>query len=336
VLQDINLTVKAGEFICLLGPSGCGKTTLLRCLAGLETPDQGAIQIAGQEVFDASARLLVPPQKRHIGMMFQHYALWPHMTIANNLAYPLRRAGDTRDQIGKKIENLSKILGISGLLERIPAQLSGGQQQRVALARALITHPKLILLDEPLSNLDASLRVKVRGEIRELKDRLGDSTTIVMVTHDQDEAAAMADRVVLLDSGRIAQAGTPEDLMCTPANRFVAGFVGYENLIPLASLEVAEGVLERRLREAATSARHADLYLAVHAEDITLSHEPRGEICLSAQVEKRKNMGRHTEFSLAVKGQPVIARVSSRASLDGFSPGTSVFLDCSEGSRFVQ
>ena len=217
-LRDIDLSIRKGSFVALVGPSGCGKSTLLRSLAGLEKITSGSLSIAGEEMTNT------PPRKRDIAMVFQSYALYPHMTVEENLTYSLRMRGVAKAEAKKKAEDVAGITGLSGLLARYPRQLSGGQRQRVAMGRAIIRNPKAFLFDEPLSNLDAALRVSMRKEIRSLHDRLG--ATSVYVTHDQIEAMTMADHVVVMRDGVIEQQGAPLDLYDRPANRFVAGFIG--------------------------------------------------------------------------------------------------------------
>jgi len=223
VVDAVSFAVKQGECIALLGPSGCGKTTTLRIVAGFETPDAGVVLIDGDDVVRRR------PYERDIGMVFQDYALFPHMTVAQNVDYGMRRRGVPAAERDERRANMLRLTKLEGLEKRRPAQLSGGQQQRVALARALATHPKLLLLDEPLSNLDAKLRVELRGELRQILRAVG--ITSVMVTHDQAEAMAMADRIVLLDRGRVRQVGRPEDLYERPADRFTAEFVGRCNWV---------------------------------------------------------------------------------------------------------
>ena len=218
VLQGIDLAIRDGEFLVLVGPSGCGKSTLLRLLAGLEAVSGGQIAIGGREVTE------LDPKDRDIAMVFQNYALYPHMTVADNMAFSLEHRGRPRAEIKERVDWAAQILGLSALLERYPRQLSGGQRQRVAMGRAIVRDPQVFLFDEPLSNLDAKLRIVMRGEIKALHRKLG--TTMVYVTHDQVEAMTMADRIVVLNGGRIEQVGTPLELFDRPANRFVAGFIG--------------------------------------------------------------------------------------------------------------
>ena len=237
-VNAVSLTVEEGEMFTLLGPSGCGKTTLLRLLAGFYTPDAGEIRFGDRVVNE------IPPHQRGIGMVFQNYALWPHMTVTENVCYGLKlRKVSASDMATRSRAVLDKV-GLSGLGERYPGQLSGGQQQRVALARALVLNPLMLLLDEPLSNLDAKIRVQVRSEIRKLQKELG--ITAVYVTHDQEEALAMSDRIAVFNLGNACQIGPPKALYERPANRFVADFIGINNLID-GTVRTVEGT-ERSLR----------------------------------------------------------------------------------------
>lgn len=217
-VRDLNLTIADGEFLILVGPSGCGKTTTLNMIAGLEDISSGELRIAGERVNEKA------PKDRDIAMVFQSYALYPHMTVRQNIAFPLTLAKMRKANIAQKVSETAKILDLTNLLDRKPSQLSGGQRQRVAMGRAIVRHPKAFLMDEPLSNLDAKLRVQMRGEIAQLQRRLG--TTTVYVTHDQTEAMTLGDRVVVMYGGIAQQIGTPEELYERPANLFVAGFIG--------------------------------------------------------------------------------------------------------------
>jgi multiple sugar transport system ATP-binding protein len=218
VLHGVSVDIEEGEFVVLVGPSGCGKSTLLRMLAGLEHVTSGDILIGGKRVND------LPPKERDIAMVFQNYALYPHLTVAENMAFSLTLKGAKRSEIEARVKPAAEILGLSGLLDRYPRQLSGGQRQRVAMGRAIVRDPQVFLFDEPLSNLDAKLRVSMRAEIKNLHQRL--RTTTVYVTHDQIEAMTMADKIVVMHDGRVEQIGAPLELYDTPANLFVAGFIG--------------------------------------------------------------------------------------------------------------
>ncbi|MDY0392128.1 MAG: ABC transporter ATP-binding protein [Candidatus Bipolaricaulis sp.] len=221
---DVAFDVRDGEFCVLLGPSGCGKTTVLHCIAGLIRPDSGQVKIGDRLVTDVKKNVHVRPQDRNIAMVFQEYALYPNMTVRRNMAFPLETRKLPRRQIEQKVQQTAELLGIEELLDRKPAQLSGGQRQRVALGRALVRDPDVFLLDEPLGNIDAKLRLQVRFELKRVQRQLG--VTMVYVTHDQVEAMAMADKIVLMNEGKIAQVGTPDELYETPKNLFVAGFLG--------------------------------------------------------------------------------------------------------------
>jgi iron(III) transport system ATP-binding protein len=223
VVDRASFAIGEGELFTLLGPSGCGKTTLLRLIAGFYAPDEGEVRFDERVVND------VPPHERGIGMVFQNYALWPHMTVAQNIAYGLKLRKLAAEEIAQRIGQVLEKVKLAGLEGRYPGQISGGQQQRVALARALVLNPKILLLDEPLSNLDAKIRVQVRAEIRKLQKELG--ITTVYVTHDQEEALTLSDRIAVFNQGRVFQVGPPKELYERPANRFVADFIGINNLI---------------------------------------------------------------------------------------------------------
>ena len=223
-MQDIDLEIRKGEFVCFLGPSGCGKTTLLRIIAGLETQTAGSISQGGRDIS------LLPPARRDYGIVFQSYALFPNLSVADNVAYGLVNRKTPRSEIKQRVTELLKLVGLPGSDAKFPGQLSGGQQQRIALARALATAPGLLLLDEPLSALDALERIRLRQEIRTLQQKLG--VTTIMVTHDQEEALSIADRIVVMNHGVIEQIGTPMDIYREPASPFVADFVGKVNVLP--------------------------------------------------------------------------------------------------------
>jgi iron(III) transport system ATP-binding protein len=229
IIDALDLTVAEGEFLTLLGPSGCGKTTTLRCIAGLEAPDEGTISIGADVVVDSARGVFAAPSRRGIGMVFQSYALWPHMDVAGNVGYPLRvrrvASRETADRVAAALD----LVGLGGFGRRSVSSLSGGQQQRVALARALVSRPRVLLLDEPLSNLDANLRVQMRQELRRIHRET--RTTTVYVTHDQTEAATLSDRIVLMRSGRSEHVGAPHEVFSRPASRWAAEFLGFENIL---------------------------------------------------------------------------------------------------------
>jgi len=229
-VDDVTLEAPEGKILTLLGPSGCGKTTTLRCVAGLERPDDGEIRFGDRVVFSRARGVFVPPEQRNIGMVFQSYAIWPHMTVFENVAYPLRVRRVPSDEVRRRVQAALELVGLGALADRPAPFLSGGQQQRVALARALVYEPEVLLLDEPLSNLDAKVREQVREELRVLQRQL--RITTVYVTHDQIEALALSDVVAVMRDGKVLEVGTPRDLYERPRTRFVAQFLGTTNLLP--------------------------------------------------------------------------------------------------------
>jgi ABC-type sugar transport system ATPase subunit len=279
-LDRVNLTIEAGEFLVLLGPSGCGKTTLLRSIAGLETPDEGRITIGDQTVFDAARGIAVPSGKRQVGMVFQSYALWPHMTVYENIGFGLWIQKLPAKKAREQVDGVLQDLGMKGLGDRYPSELSGGQQQRVAVARLLATQPPVFLMDEPLSNLDARLRLDMRSELKRLHYRLG--VTTVYVTHDQTEAMTMASRVVVMNAGQIQQIDSPHQIYHKPASLFVAEFVGMPRINTLPA-QVVQRDGKSWLTTDDISLQLADLLdqkevtAAVRPEDISLFLEPQQE-----------------------------------------------------------
>jgi iron(III) transport system ATP-binding protein len=237
-VDDINIVVETGTLVCLLGPSGCGKTTTLRMVAGFEEPTGGRVFIGEEDITN------VPPYARPTALVFQSYALFPHMTIYENVAYGLRARRTSREEVDRRVKEVIHLMELEGQEKKSPPQLSGGQQQRVALARALVIRPKVLLFDEPLSNLDALLRVRMRGEIRQIQKQLG--ITSLYVTHDQEEAFSIADQVAIMNKGRLIQLGSPRELYRAPADRFVAEFVGLSNIVPVELVESnAQGAVVR-------------------------------------------------------------------------------------------
>lgn len=282
VVKDFNLEIEKGEFVSLLGPSGCGKTTVLRMVAGFETPSSGNISIEGQDI------LGIPPARRKIGMVFQAYALFPNLTVAQNVAFGLKVAGVGREQRNARVAEMLGIIGLPDLGQRYPFQLSGGQQQRVALARALAIQPRVLLLDEPLSALDAKIRVSLRNEIREIQQRLG--ITTIFVTHDQEEALSMSDRIVVMHNGMAEQVGAPFEIYNQPSTRFVASFVGTLNMIEGVVADVEKGVvwvgdsnlqLKRKL---AGFGAGAPVSLALRPEVLSLTPESRKDSSISGKI----------------------------------------------------
>jgi multiple sugar transport system ATP-binding protein len=297
VLHGIDLDVGNGEFVVFVGPSGCGKSTLLRLICGLDDVTAGTIAIDGEIVND------VPPARRGIAMVFQSYALYPHMSVAQNMGYSLRLAGTPKVEIARRVNAAAEILRLAPLLERKPRQLSGGQRQRVAIGRAIVREPRIFLFDEPLSNLDAALRVDMRTEIARLKARLG--TTMIYVTHDQTEAMTLADKIVVLNAGRVEQVGSPLELYREPANRFVATFIGSPrmNLLPATVIEGgAVDVLGGwRLPLGLQTARGDAVEVGVRAEHLRLA-ETAGPGALAGTVAMVEHLGADLFAHVAVPG----------------------------------
>lgn len=315
-VKDFNLHVDEGEFVSLLGPSGCGKTTTLRMVAGFEIPDKGNIYLAGEEITS------FPPNKRGMGMVFQSYALFPNMTAWDNVAFGLRVAKMSSDQIQNRVSELFDMIGLSQVGNRYPSELSGGQQQRIALARALANEPKVLLLDEPLSALDAVVRVSLRKEIRRIQTRLG--ITTIYVTHDQEEALSISDRVVVMRQAVIEQVGTPEEIYVKPATRFVATFVGAINQFPGLLRDTSVGVIESRsvpgwtiaarpiLDEKLKNGENVTVYVRpeeihVSATDTPVDDDNR----FTAVVKTITLLGPVTRLNLDFQGQPVIADIKT-------------------------
>jgi spermidine/putrescine ABC transporter ATP-binding subunit len=297
----IDFEVQQGEFLTLLGPSGCGKTTTLHIIAGLLYPDQGSVQMAGRDIST------VDPQHRDMGLVFQNYALFPHKTIFDNVGFGLRMRKVPRHEINERVHKMLEIVGLPGVEQRYPDQLSGGQRQRVALARALVIAPKVLLLDEPLSNLDAVLRKRMRIELREIQQRLG--ITTIFVTHDQDEAFEMSDRIALLNSGQIEQLGRPEELYDAPSSRFAAEFIGATNLIAglvrsvngtSVRVDIGGGVAYEALSHAKTFQTEDKVYLMVRPERVEVTATASDDAqALAAKVVKRVFSGDLMTFTLA-------------------------------------
>jgi iron(III) transport system ATP-binding protein len=284
-LSDISLEVNEGEFVCFLGPSGCGKTTLLRAIAGLDIQTFGRIEQAGKDI---SA---LPPAERDFGIVFQSYALFPNLTIERNIGFGLENLGQPANQVSKRVGELLALVGMPEQGKKYPAQLSGGQQQRVALARAIAISPGLLLLDEPLSALDAKVRVKLRHEIKQLQHKLG--ITTIMVTHDQEEALTMADRIVVINNGVIEQVGTPEEIYREPATRFVAEFIGSMNFLPASRAGdgfIRIGEVEFRVNGDGFGAQvEGALLAAIRPEDIQVGES--SDNSLDARVESIEFLG---------------------------------------------
>lgn len=311
VVKNINLNVEKGKLVCLLGPSGCGKTTTLRLVAGFIAATEGEIRVGGKSV--SSAASTVPPERRNMSMIFQSYALWPHMTVFGNVAYGLGLRGMPKAEIAQNVEKILSATQLLALRDRYPGELSGGQQQRVSLARALVIQPEILLLDEPLSNLDANLREEMRFEIRRLHDEF--RYTTVYVTHDQAEAMTTADMIVVMNDGRIEQAGSPEDIYERPATEFVARFIGGTNI--LGGIMGSDGTVACDggfvLRcgggtatagaKTAVSARHHDIEL--------LAQRPASDTNIVAgTVTRQIYLGSHRDYLVSIAGGETVRTVA--------------------------
>jgi multiple sugar transport system ATP-binding protein len=314
-VKQLNLSVEQGEFLVLLGPSGCGKTTSLRMLAGLETVTSGTIRIGGAVVNQ------LPPRSRNVAMVFQSYALYPHLSVYDNMAYPLRIRRLPKASIEPRVREVAALLQIEELLQRRPKQLSGGQRQRVALGRAIVRHPAAFLMDEPLSNLDAQLRVHTRGELKRLQAELG--VTTIYVTHDQAEAMTLADRVAIMRDGVLQQVGPPREIYDRPVNMFVGGFLGSPGMNFLrGTLQASDGQLswscgghavalpKEWAAQVSGAGGYASVVLGVRSEDVTLQTQT-GDASLPAEVFVAEALGNETLVRLQLDGQELVARAGA-------------------------
>ena len=322
VVDNFDLKVRDGEFISILGPSGCGKTTTLRMVAGFEKATEGSISIGDMVVSSSKDGIFVPPEKRGIGMVFQSYAVWPHMTVFDNVAYPLKIQKVPVEERKQRVMEMLELVHLGQYSERFPSQLSGGQQQRVALARALVMRPGLLLLDEPLSNLDAKLRESMRFEISAIQKKLG--ITVIYVTHDQSEAMAMSDRVVVMSMGVVQQIGKPYDIYATPINKMVADFIGLVNF------------LKGELKDDRVFLKGTDISFAstpnLKADDITIAVRPEN-ITMSKNAGQIKGVVRHsfflgdsTDFRVQC-GEHLVRVIVKGVDTSAFPDGTEVYLD---------
>jgi iron(III) transport system ATP-binding protein len=327
-MDNLSLTVEPHSFFTLLGPSGCGKSTLLRCIAGLERPDEGDIQIGERAVFSSSAKLNLPPNRRHIGMVFQSYAIWPHMTVFENVAFPLqvRRMGDVKERVQKALA----MVDLNHVADRYASRLSGGQQQRIAFARAVVAEPEVLLLDEPLSNLDAALREQMRGELRKFQERLG--ITTVYVTHDQAEALSMSDRIAVMQGGRFVEIGAPEQLYDRPRKGFTARFLGGANILE-GIVESIEG--ELRVRTATGLMRTASTFDLAPGAKVDVFMRPErirlaegggqgAENCFEAIIESQRFVGDGREVELILPESPTTVLRAKFPPRGGLSKGERV------------
>jgi spermidine/putrescine ABC transporter ATP-binding subunit len=338
VVSDVGLSIQEGELFTLLGPSGCGKTTLLRLIAGFYGPDEGEIR------FDDRVVNAVPPHERGIGMVFQNYALWPHMTVSENVSYGLKLRGLPQSDIAARTQGVLEKVKLAGLGDRYPGQLSGGQQQRVALARALVLNPQILLLDEPLSNLDAKIRVQVRAEIRKLQKELG--ITTVYVTHDQEEALTLSDRIAVFNQGRIFQVGPPKALYERPTSRFVADFIGINNLVDgkVLSIDGAQRTLRAETAFGEIAAIHDEplkpgdrCVVCVRPENIALEGQPGGGVNhLNGRISFAAYLGNTLRYDVDL-GQGITFKTDIRDPWhhEPLAMGTSVTLSCPVSSTLA-
>jgi iron(III) transport system ATP-binding protein len=319
-VADLDLDIKDNQFVTLLGPSGCGKTTTLRLIAGYLIPDSGAIHV-GERLVSAPDKV-VPPEERGMGMVFQNYAVWPHKTVFENVAFGLRVRRVATEEAKRRVAQVLDLVNLTGFETRYPNELSGGQQQRVALARSLVVEPEILLLDEPLSNLDAKLRERMRWELKALQRRTG--ITFVYVTHDQSEALALSDQIAVMHHGRLQQFGTPREVYARPANRIVADFMGLVNLLPakvVAADTVAAGPFALRLSLPRDVRSGDSVDIAIRPENIRLSAGGDG---IPARVEEQSYLGNLSEYHVALADGTRL-RVQTTA-LAEFAVGSTVSL----------
>jgi iron(III) transport system ATP-binding protein len=319
-LDGVDLTIEANRIFTLLGPSGCGKTTLLRCIVGLEAPDEGEISIGGEVVWSKEKNVSIPPEKRGLGMVFQTYAIWPHMDVFDNVAYPLQVRGVARDVIRERVAKTLRFVQLEGYEKRPATRLSGGQQQRVAHARALVAEPKVILFDEPLSNLDAKLRDETRKELKEFLGKL--SITAVYVTHDRVEALALSDTIAVMRAGRIVELGTPQKIYFDADTQFVADFIGRANLVKarVRSQEPDRTIVDCGLGVIACQRRDfpvgADATLCIRPEFIHLAGgEAGGENVVNGRIESQVFVGEAWESEIRAGSELLLARIDPDANL---------------------
>jgi putative spermidine/putrescine transport system ATP-binding protein len=327
-VADVDLAVDPGQFVCLLGPSGCGKTTTLRLIAGFELPDSGAVSLGGEDI------TVKPAHRRNIGMVFQAYALFPHLTVLDNVAFGLQMRRVPRREVGERVRRALATVRLEGFEHRYPKQLSGGQQQRVALARAIVIEPRLLLLDEPLSNLDARLRAEMRVELKMIQREVG--ITTVFVTHDQEEALALADVIVVMNQGRVVQTGTPVEIYESPASSFVASFLGQENFFTGKVVESGAGRLRVRLDEGVTVRAAANesfrrderVLLVLRKERLVIgSGPPGGENELEARIGFVTYLGSTVQYLCSVgEGKTVLVTVQNDADAPSVRAGEQVRL----------
>lgn len=336
-IRDVSFSVASGQFVTLLGPSGCGKTTTLRTIAGLEKPDAGSITLGERTLVDAARGSFLRPEQRNLGMVFQSYALWPHLRVYDNVAYPLRVRRIPRDQVDRAVREVLAVVRLEGLGDRYPSQLSGGQQQRVALARAMVGRPQALLFDEPLSNLDAKLRTHMRSELMRLSKDLG--WTVVYVTHDQSEALALSDVIVVMHEGRVQQVGTPQEVYRRPANRTVADFIGeativagrvVENRGDLSVVETPFGPTLAQSGKGGPLIEGSSAFIVLRPESLELAAVVRGESpdrvnCWAGRILDATYLGSSLEYRVRLEESDQVVRVQVDSD-HALSPGSAVHI----------
>ncbi len=335
-VDDVSVNIERGQFVTLLGPSGCGKTTTLRLIAGFEFPTQGQIVLDGQVINE------LPPNRRDMAMVFQSYAIFPHLNVFENIAYGLKIKRLSQAEIKRKVAGVLALTELQGLENRAPNQLSGGQQQRVALARALVMEPKVLLFDEPLSNLDAKLRVQMRSEIRRIQQELG--ITSVYVTHDQDEAMVLSDQIVVMNRGKVQQIGTAVGIYRRPSNRFVADFIGRANFLPVELTNRATGdawhvrLLGQPFTVPAAPGVAAGVpaVLMVRPESLRVTAtQPANTPSLPATVHRTAYLGSFAEYELELGGQRIIAIRHDPGEADLYAPSAQVWVQVLEQNAYL-
>lgn len=329
-VNDFNAVIADGEFVSILGPSGCGKTTMLRMVAGFERPTSGEIFIGDRLISSGNDGTFVPPEKRNIGMVFQSYAVWPHMSVFDNIAYPLKIQKASKTEIAERTNRALELVHLDGYGQRFPHQLSGGQQQRVALARALVGEPRLLLLDEPLSNLDAKLRESMRFEIKDLQKKL--NITVIYVTHDQAEAMAMSDRIVVMNQGVIQQIDKPVNIYENPVNQIVADFIGLVNFIPADVTPDAIRMPSLGYTLSQSSDFTGKALAAVRPEHITMTKQGSG---LKGVLSHKFYLGDSTDCRVKI-GDEMIRVIDKAGSYQGYPDGQTVYLQFNKVSVFPQ
>lgn len=332
-VDDVSFSIPRGTFLTLLGPSGCGKTTILMSIAGLHRINSGAISVGGVTFTSQAQGIFLPPEKRDIGMVFQSYAIWPHMTVAQNVAYPLQVRRVPQDEVATRVADALRLVGLSGLTDKLATNLSGGQQQRAALARAIVSEPCLLLFDEPLSNLDLKLREQMRVELKRIQSEVG--ITSIYVTHDQSEALVMSDEIIVMSKGRIEQKGNPHQIYSMPASAYVSNFIGTANLLPgriahvrapdRGEIEVAQGSMHVRLpcRFSGALVTGQDAVLSVRPEDVHISHAACAGPCLEGEVKDVVFLGNSVDCRVGWQGFEWKVLAHPR---DRLTPGEKVYL----------